>query len=167
MKITLEPFREGDAGELLRIANREEVVRWLPDFRMTLTLAERLVRDSRETAFLSPLEQRRLFGIYGEGKLLGALSLGPTFETDYRPAVGFFLSGEAEGKGAAFRAVSVAEELLRREGGRELFALCEETNLRASRLLETLGFVRREKRAYRMAGEREKRRYDLWERTLD
>lgn len=165
-EITLEPIRAEDAGRFCRMANRPGVVRWLPDFRMTGTLAERLARESRDSAFLSPLEQRKLYGIYVHGELEGALSLGPAYETGYRPALGFFLAEEAEGRGIAFRAVGLALEIMREEGAERLFALTEKGNLRASRLLQRTGFQKTGERAFRTAGEREKRQYDLWEREI-
>ena len=164
--ITLEPIREGDAGAFSRMANRPGVIRWLPDFRMTMTLAERLARESRDSAFLSPAEQRRLYGIYGNGVLLGVLSLGPSYETGYRPALGFFLSEEAEGRGIASRAVGLALEIMRGEGAEKLFALTEKENQRASRLLQRAGFTAAGERSFRIAGERAKRHYDLWEKEL-
>ncbi len=165
-RITLEPIRAEDTDAFFRMANRPGVVRWLPDFRMTPTLAERLARESRDSSFLSPREQRRLYGIYRDGSLQGAVALGPVYETDYRPALGFFLAEEAEGKGIASRAVGLALEIMRREGADRLFALTERENLRASRLLERAGFRKNGERSFRVAGEREKRRYDLWERSL-
>ena len=164
--ITLAPIREEDAESFCRMANRPEVIRWLPDFRMTLTLAEKLARESRETAFLSPREQPRLYGIYEGDALRGALSLGPVYETGYRPSLGFFLSREAEGRGVASRAVELAMAILGREGAESLFALTETGNHRAARVLESRGFEKIGTRSFRPAGEREKRRYDLWERKL-
>ena len=46
------------------------------------------------------------------------------------------------------------------------FALTEKGNLRASRLLQRTGFQKTGERAFRTAGEREKRQYDLWEREI-
>ena len=160
------PLRAGDAELFRALAGEEEVVRFLPDMRMTESYAAHLAEVSRMSAEFSPTEQQRLCGIYVGETLIGGLTLGPVYETGYRVTVGFFLGKAYRGRGWGRAAVKKALALARDAGAGEVAALAETANVKSLALLEAVGFQKKETLALRLCGEREKRSFILMIMTL-
>ena len=153
----LQPIREIDEVRFFEIATSSHVTSRLPDWQMTMTYARRLAAHSR-AEFLSPADQQLLFGIYEDGELVGALSLGPDYRCDYRVAVGFFVGEAYTRRGIAGRAIREAEGIAAACGLAELHALAEADNLPSAARLQKSGFTLLEELFLRRDGEREKRR---------
>ncbi|MCQ2446169.1 MAG: GNAT family N-acetyltransferase [Clostridia bacterium] len=162
MELTLEPIHEGDEERFRSIAGEEHVLRFLPDMEMTAAYASRLASHSRAAENFSPKEQMRLFGIYREKELVGALTLGPVYEAGYRVTVGFFLGKAWLGRGIAGKKKKKALELAKNDEIQEVCALAESENERSRKLLERIGFREETRLFTRRSGEREKRETVLY-----
>lgn len=163
---TLQPIREADEVRFFEIATSAHVTARLPDWQMTMTYARRLAAHSRAAEFLSPADQQLLFGIYEDGELVGALSLGPDYRCDYRVAVGFFVGEDYTRRGCAGRAILEAEKIAAAHGIVELHALAEADNLPSVARLQKSGFATLEERFLRREGEREKRKNFLFAKKI-
>ena len=154
---TLRSIAEADEIRFFEIATSSHVTDRLPDWQMTMTYARRLAAHSRSAEFFSPAEQQLLFGIYEDGELVGALSLGPDYRCDYRVAVGFFVGKDYTHRGIAGRAIREAEKIAAAHGVDEIHALAEADNLPSVARLQKSGFAILEELFLRRDGEREKR----------
>ncbi|MBQ4625027.1 MAG: GNAT family N-acetyltransferase [Clostridia bacterium] len=154
---SLQPIREIDEARFFEIATSSHVTSRLPDWQMTMTYARRLAAHSR-AEFLSPADQQLLFGIYEDGELVGALSLGPDYRCDYRVAVGFFVGEAYTRRGSAGRAIEEAEKIAAAHGIDQLHALAEADNLPSVTRLQKSGFTLLGECFLRRDGERERRR---------
>jgi RimJ/RimL family protein N-acetyltransferase len=141
-ELVLRPWRAADASAMAAAyqADPEIPRRTGFPYEMTETQASAYIDERRQG-----WEQgaKAAFGIFDEhGRLLGSISLLTIDWTTGEGEVGFWLAGEARGRGVAVRALVRIVRWTEELGLRRLTATIEVTNDASRRVLERAQFVR-------------------------
>jgi len=165
-KLKLSPIRREDEERFYTLSQKEEILRFLPDWQMTPGYSSRLAEASRNGEYLSPAEQQLLWGIYVGATLEGAFSMGPEWRIGYRMAVGFWLNPEVWGRGYAKTALYEGEKAALSAGIEMLYAITACENRTAYHTLLSAGYAAEEEILLRPEGRREKERYFVLKKNL-
>jgi RimJ/RimL family protein N-acetyltransferase len=136
----LRPIRESDAPVIVAAMQDAEVARWLPnipqpygpdDARRFIAVASSWLRAGREASFAIVDERDTLLGVAG------------VRATDDPPTIGYWVAGEARGRGLATAAtIALATWAFRTFACERLALHAEPGNLASRRVAEKCGFTR-------------------------
>jgi len=155
-KVVLSSIKKEDEGRFWELSQKKEILRFLPDWQMTAGYSARLAEASRSGGFLSPAEQQLLWGIYVDGVLQGAFSMGPEWRIGYKIALGFWLNPAVWGRGILQKALKEGENRALSAEIENLYALTACENQSALKALFRADYRVEEEISLRPEGKKEK-----------
>lgn len=172
-RLIISPLTDADAIPLASVCNQEHIVRNMPDWRMTVNGAKRVVNAfAMGNELNDPQNQSvalaiRLRSESGAGELVGFLGAGPRYELGYDVEIGYFVAKKYLRRGIAAEAVAgtvgYARDAWRMKSLRAVIA---PDNLPSAGVVKKCGFSLEKTVSFRYAGSIEKLPYDVYLLTL-
>ncbi|ANZ40315.1 GNAT family N-acetyltransferase [Lentzea guizhouensis] len=136
-RLTLRPFRAGDAQAFAAYRSDPEVARYQGwDTPYPVEAAERMIAEMTDPAAPGWFQ----YAVDLDGALIGDIGVN-THENLMQADIGYTLAPAHQGRGLAFEAVGrVVRHLFEDRGLRRVSAECDARNERSVKLLKRLGF---------------------------
>ena len=170
-RLKMRQFVEEDAKALTRIADSPHILKWMPDWKISLEQAERAIRYfmSRYSEADGRTARIMLAVTLAEtNELIGMVGIGNKEEVDNEIEIAYFLDERYCGKGymtEAARAVSQGVmEYLKPD---YLIAIVEPDNIPSQKVVERCGFRKIETRMLVNEGETEEKPFFYYRLYLD
>ena len=147
-RLVLRQFRVEDAAALNRIANREYVLKWMPDWKSSVEDSEKQIQwfitqyplATKEAALVA-------LAITLDGEVIGMTGVGNKAALDNELEVAYFIAEEYAGNGYISEAVRAATRWAFASLGMDyLIAIVQTENLPSQRVVEKCGFEKIDER---------------------
>lgn len=167
-RLILRPFTEQDASALHHICNQPGVLKWMPDWALSVPEVEKLIAwYISQYPLANQTTARVMLAVTLPcGELIGMVGVGNKEEVDNEIEIAYFLSDDYTGKGYMVEAVNALVDW----GLHELkipfiMAIVETDNYPSQRVVERSGFEKIDERMILNSGDTEEKPFYYYRRN--
>lgn len=141
-RLILRPFQVEDAPMLNKIANQDNVLKWMPDWKSSVLETEKLIKwFILQYPAANKHVARVMFAVELCGNVIGMAGIGNKEEVNNEIEIAYFISESFIGKGYASEAVmAVSHWALDTLQMDYLIAIVETDNFPSQRVVEKCGY---------------------------
>lgn len=165
-RLVLRDFAENDANALQKICNQPGVLKWMPDWQLSISETENLIKwYISEYPLANETTARVMLAVTLNEEIIGMVGIGNKEEVDNEIEVAFFLSDDYTGHGYMAEAVNaLAEWCFAELKIPYLMAIVETDNYPSQHVVERCGFRKIETRMILNSGEEEEKPFYYYRR---
>ena len=158
-RLILRPFKLNDASSLNNITNQPYILKWMPDWNMSIESTKKLIQYYISKYPLSNKENARIMlAIELDGKLIGMVGIGNKEEVDNEIEIAYFISEDYSGNGYISEAVKALSKWSFESFKLDyLIAIVETDNYPSQRVIEKCGFQKIDTRMILNSGDNEEK----------
>jgi len=158
-RLDLRQFTEKDAEALNSIANQNNVLNWMPDWKSTVEDTRKLIHYFAVQYPLATKDKARIMFavcLKAVDELIGMVGIGNKEEVDNEIEIAYFISENYAGMGYISEAAkAVSQWALAKLNPEYLIAIIEPDNLPSQKVIENCGYKQIETRMITNSGEKE------------